>query len=156
MNLKELDISRHKFLGEIDCPTLNWDEIIFNLNKNITNENIVKVLDNFGFVTHDIGDNHKVQNVSEIIQKLFPNNYISPHLYVSFSEISKTFGKHKDYQHVFFWQCIGITKWTVYEDKEYIYNLMPGEVLYIPRGIYHNTQPITPRAGISFGIEFDD
>jgi hypothetical protein len=54
---------------------------------------------------------------------------------------------------VFIWQGIGITRWTVYEDKDYVYDLMPGEMLYIPKEVYHKAEPITPRVGISFGIE---
>lgn len=153
MNFNNFDTNKHKFFGKIDYPTLTWDEVIYNLNQNIVSNGFFKILDNFGFVTHDAEKIKKVNDVSPILQKLFPNNYISAHLYVSLTEISKTFGKHNDDVSVFFWQCIGITRWTVYEDKEYVYDLMPGELLYIPKEVYHNTQPITPRSGVSFGIE---
>ena len=151
------DIHKHQFLGKIDFPTLTWDEVIFNFNKNVTEDRDYKIMNNFGFVTHNTRHNRKVRAVGEEIQKLFPTNNISAHLYTSFLEVSETFGRHNDYQHVFFWQCIGITRWSVWEnDKEHIYRLMPGEMLYVPVGMDHDTKPVTPRAGISFGIELDD
>lgn len=151
------DIHKHQFLGKIDFLTLTWDEVIFNFNKNVTEERDYKIMNNFGFVTHDVRHNKKVCAVGEELQKLFPTNNISAHLYTSFLEVSETFGRHNDYQHVFFWQCIGITRWSVWEnEKEYIYHLMPGEMLYVPVGMDHDTKPVTPRAGISFGIELDD
>jgi ribosomal protein L16 Arg81 hydroxylase len=153
MNFNEFDANKHKFLGKIDYPVLTWDEVIFNFNENIVSDGFVTILDNYGLVTHDAEKIKKVNDVSPLFQQLFPNNYISAHLYVSLTQISKTFGKHNDDVPVFFWQCIGITRWTVYEDISYVYDLMPGELLYIPKEVYHNTQPITPRAGVSFGIE---
>ena len=149
----KFDMDKHKFLGKINYSTLTWDEVIYNFNENIVSNQFVKLLHDFGFVTHNAEKIEKVNDVNPFFRQLFPNNCITAHLYVSLTEISKTFGKHKDNVPVFFWQCIGITRWTVYEDREYVYDLMPGEMLYIPKGIYHNTQPITPRAGISFAIE---
>jgi ribosomal protein L16 Arg81 hydroxylase len=147
------DTDRHQFIGKIDFPTLTWDEVIFNFNKNVVENTDYKLMDNFGFVTHQTEHNRKIYKIGDELQKIFPNNSITAHLYVSFLEISKTFGRHNDNSHVFFWQCIGITQWKVWDDKEYTYNLMPGEVLYVPAGMDHDTKPITPRAGISFGIE---
>ena len=153
MDFNEFDINKHKFFGKLNYPLLTWDEVIFNLNKNIVCNEFTKILDNFGFVTHNAENIKKVYNINKIFQELFPNNCVTAHLYACLTEISKTFGKHNDDVPVFFWQCIGITRWTVYEDKEYVYDLMPGEMLYIPKEVYHNTEPITPRVGISFGIE---
>jgi ribosomal protein L16 Arg81 hydroxylase len=153
MNFNEFDANKHKFFGKIDYPVLTWDEVIFNFNENIVSDGFVTILDNYGLVTHDAEKIKKVNDVSPLFQQLFPSNHISSHLYISLTEISKTFGKHNDDVSVFFWQCIGITRWTVYEDISYVYDLMPGELLYIPKEVYHNTQPITPRAGVSFGIE---
>lgn len=150
------EIHKHELIGKIDFPTLTWDEVIFNFNKNVVENTDYKIMNNFGFVTHQTRHNKKVCAVGEELQRLFPTNNISAHLYASFLEVSHTFGRHNDYQHVFFWQCIGITKWTVWDDKEYTYYLLPGELLYIPAGMDHDTKPVTPRAGISFGIELDN
>jgi ribosomal protein L16 Arg81 hydroxylase len=151
--MNDFDANKHRFFGKIDYPVLTWDEVIRNLNENIISSGFVEVLDNLGFVTHDAEKIKKTSDVSTFIQQLFPNRRISAHLYFSLLEISKTFGKHNDDVPVFFWQCIGTTRWTIHENKDYVYDLMPGELLYIPEKVYHNTQPLTPRAGISFGIE---
>ena len=109
-------------------------------------------MNNFGLVTHHNKHNEKVRAVTEEIQKLFPTNEITEHLYISLTEISSTFGRHNDRECLFIWQCIGITRWYVWDDKEYTYDLTPGDFLYIPSGMDHNTKPITPRASISFGV----
>jgi mannose-6-phosphate isomerase-like protein (cupin superfamily) len=153
MNLDKFDINKHKFLGKVDYPLVTWDEVIFNLNKNVISNGHIRVLNNLGFVTHNAENIEKVNYVNKVFQELFPSNHVTAHLYFSLTEISQTLGKHVDHESVFFWQCIGTTKWTVYEDDEYNYDLMPGEILYIPKGVYHNTHPVTPRAGISFGLE---
>ena len=153
MNLNEFDINKHKFFGKLNHPILTWDEVIFNLNNNLVSDGFVKILDNFGFVTHDAETIEKVNNINKIFEELFPNNCVTAHLYASLTEISGTFGKHNDDIPVFIWQGIGITRWTVYEDKDYVYDLMPGEMLYVPKEVYHKAEPITPRVGISFGIE---
>jgi hypothetical protein len=150
------NIHKHQFLGKIDFPTLTWDEVIFNFNKNVVENTDYKIMNNFGFVTHKTGHNKKVSTLGKEIKKLFPKNIISAHLYVSLLEISETFGRHNDDQYIFFWQCLGITQWTVWDDKEYTYNLMPGELLYIPPKMDHDTKPITPRAGITYGFELEN
>jgi len=149
------DIHKHQFLGNSDFPRLTWDEVIFNFNKSVVNNLPYRTMNNFGFVTHDNKCNTKVCAVAEEIQKLFPTNEITAHLYVSLTEISNTFGRHNDLEPLFIWQCIGITRWYVWDDKEYTYDLMPGDFLYIPARMDHNTKPITPRAAVSFGVQID-
>ena len=29
------DINRHQLIGKVNFPTLTWDDVIFNLNKNV-------------------------------------------------------------------------------------------------------------------------
>lgn len=147
------DIHKHQFLGNINFPRLTWDDVIYNFNKTIVEGLTYRTTNSFGFVTHHNNHNKKVLAVAEEIQKLFPTNEISAHLYVSLTELSDTFGRHNDPERLFIWQSIGITRWYVWDDKEYTYDLIPGDLLYIPAGMDHNTKPITPRAAISFGIE---
>ena len=51
---------------------------------------------------------------------------------------------------VYFWQIQGSTKWE-FDSLSYILN--PGDLIYVPRGVYHSVFPLTPRVGISFGAE---
>ena len=67
------------------------------------------------------------------------------HLYFNISTKAETFGKHKDTMDVYYWQCQGVTHWIV-EDKNVILN--PGDLIYIPTGMYHSVTPLSPRLGI--------
>ena len=68
------------------------------------------------------------------------------HLYFNVTTKAETFGRHKDTMDVYYWQCQGVTQWIV-EDKNVILN--PGDLIYIPSGMYHSVTPLSPRLGIS-------
>ncbi len=79
---------------------------------------------------------------------------LSAHMYISLSKRSKTFDKHKDNSDVWFWQCIGKTKWEIFEsDTIYSYILEPGDFIYVPKNMFHKTTPLSSRVGISFGVD---
>jgi mannose-6-phosphate isomerase-like protein (cupin superfamily) len=132
-----------------------WTDIIENLNISIQNNWLVKYLNGFGFVTHNAELIPQVGDILKYINTLDTNVPSSAHCYFSLTDRASTFGRHRDPSDVFFWQCIGQTQWTV-ESKTgvVIYTLEPNDLLYVPRGMWHNTKPITPRAGISFGLDY--
>ena len=100
------------------------------------------------------GYNYK--QITPLQEKIVSNNssdYIFTYdAYISLSSESKTFGKHNDTVHTWFWQCVGKTKWTVWDDKEYTYILNPGDVIFVPSEMYHLPIPLTPRMGLSLGL----
>lgn len=147
------DNNSHSFYSESNFERITWEDVIDNLNRSVTENLWVKHLDNYGVVTHDVRDLVKTYPIRNILREYFPEKYISSHLYASFTEKSQTFGKHNDFMPVLVWQCIGITRWIVYDEQTTTYDLKPGNLLYIPQGMYHETIPITPRASISYGIE---
>lgn len=78
-------------------------------------------------------------------------------LYFSLLPGTETHGIHRDVTDVYHWQQQGVTQWTVYDiTGKYTYNLTPGDMIYVPAGMYHNTTPITARAGLTFGHFPDD
>ena len=151
-----LPTKHHKFLKDDSFERLTWEEVIDNIDRNLC-ENLqpeMKVKNNFGIVTHDTRDLLKVYPLLKVIQDSRPHlKKLTSHLYVSLTSMSETFGKHDDFMDVIIWQCLGITKWIIYDEKVYEYNLKPGEFLYIPMGMFHDTSPVTPRASISLGLE---
>lgn len=164
--LKRSKNEPHLF-GNVGLTTPTWDDIFANLNSNIAEDRFFKVLDGGGFVTHDAESIPHCGGLLEQLRKVddrlpalaVRRKYTSAtaHCYISITAISKTFGAHKDNADVWFWQCTGTTRWTVYDrnDKEVIvHDLKPGEMVYIPRGLMHKTQPLTSRAGISFGLNY--
>jgi len=142
----------HKYYHDNSYERPTWDEVIDNLDRNISNNLKYRFTDGFGFDIHDTRDIIKAYPLLKKIQNQFPDQKISSHLYVSLSKTSKTLGKHRDVMDVVVWQCLGSTHWKIYDDILYEYDLKPGEFLYIPERMYHDTYPITPRASISFGI----
>lgn len=142
----------HRYLGKQNYELLTWEDVIHNFDVNISSNKIIDILPGFTLITVDVYENQKVISILEDLSLENPKNICTAHLYVSLSKNSSTFGKHKDNVDVWYWQCLGITRWTVYDEKEYVYDLSPGDMIYVPREMYHSTEPITPRAGVSFGI----
>ena len=67
--------------------------------------------------------------------------------------------KHEDRENNIFWQGKGKSRWRLYEQESSTQPFMDifmeeGDLLYIPGGIWHYVEPITPRFG--FAILFGD
>jgi ribosomal protein L16 Arg81 hydroxylase len=147
--------NQHYYFGNIDLNLLSWEDVIFELENHIQNYDIHKVCNNLRFILmnpkHD-----KILKFIQHYQKIEPNLRSNAHLYVAFLTNSGGNGRHKDNEHIIFWQVVGKTHWILETNngiKEYILN--PNEALYIPPNMYHTVITLTPRAGISFGLEND-
>lgn len=143
----------HKFYQKSNYVLPTWNSVIDNIDKNVKQNSHIKIMNNFGIVTHETLDIIEIHPIFQLLKEKYPHLTTSAHSYISFSSESSTFGKHKDNTDVWVWGCIGITKWTVFDEKIYEYYLHPGDIIYVPRGMYHDTQPITPRVSISFGVD---
>ena len=145
---------KHHFFKNVNLCPPTWDDIIQELNNSIVEKRYVKILSNSGFVFHQ-GEN--VPGISELFEKIsFLDKSVpcTAHCYISFLETSGTFGRHKDTADVLFWQMIGKTKWIVNDNITAIYELEPNDFIYVPRNMYHTVIPLTPRAGMSFGLSY--
>jgi len=145
--------NHHKYFKQSKFTIPTWDSIINNFDRNVRENLPIKVMNNFGIVTHDTSDIIEIHPIFELLEKKYPHLTTTAHAYVSFSSQSFTFGKHKDNTDVWVWGCIGITKWVIFDDEVHEYYLYPGDMIYVPRNMYHDTCPITPRASISFGVD---
>lgn len=77
-------------------------------------------------------------------------------VFVNFVANEYNVPRHCDKRETIFWQCIGKTFWHVYPPESEFpvsYNLEPGDILYIPKGIDHEVIVKEPRAAIAFGYE---
>lgn len=135
----------------LNCP--GWGEILNCLNKDAVSNKKIKTLDNLGFVYYNADRMSAVEKLLKAIQTL-SDRPCSAHCYISLLEVSGTFGRHNDSSDVFFWQVQGHTRWTVEQEKNYEYELFPNDLIYIPRFVFHTVQPLSPRVGISFGIDY--
>jgi ribosomal protein L16 Arg81 hydroxylase len=158
-NKEFLEARRNKqpylFRGVLpDAPS--WDDVLKNLEKSLEEQSLIKVGPYFSIVTHN-GDKHirLAGELLEEIRKLDPSLSGSAHVYIGLTRFSESFGKHKDNADVFFWQVIGSTHWKVFSQagvKEHTLGI--GDVLYVPRYMEHEVTSLSPRVGISFGLDY--
>jgi ribosomal protein L16 Arg81 hydroxylase len=135
--------------------TLSWETVVNCLNFNIVNNLFVKELPNYGLVLHNYNNISIIKEILKEFSLLDVSASNSAHLYISFTEISNTFGRHKDTSDVLFWQSIGSTKWIIEEDNKFFtYILKPNDFIYVPKNMYHTVVPLTPRVGVSFGLDY--
>ena len=144
------------FFGSIPLATPGWDDVFGNLEKSIEEQSLVKIGPYFSLVTHN-GDKH-IKRAGEFlneIRKLDTSLSGSAHVYIGLTKFSESFGKHKDNCDTFFWQAIGSTSWKVFAQtgvKEHVLNA--GDMIYVPRYMEHEVASLSPRVGISFGLDY--
>lgn len=145
---------RHEYMKEAFTKTPSWQDFINQLDYSFVNKLLLKGNSDFGIVIEDSDTVTQVRNLEARIIRNNPEYFLThTQIYMSLSSKSTTFGKHNDTTDVWFWQCIGQTKWTVWDPDPITYILSPGDIIYVPVGIYHDPQPVTPRVGMSIGIE---
>lgn len=135
----------------LDNLDYNWDDVIECLNIDNVPQ---KWMQYGGFVCEKLTNRFiTIVELGMLLKAAFPprTNDMTIHLYGSFSHRSETFGMHRDTADVFFIQGMGKTKFDFEFNRSY--NLRMGDCLYIPRGVYHDPKPITPRFGFSIGLE---
>ena len=119
---------------------LTWEEVIYNLNQSIQNKELIKHNKESFYVSHSA---HTIPKVKILLDKL---NCKEAHLYINYISNKTGFGRHKDSMDVWFWQAIGETEWKL---DDFTYLLKPGDLIYVPSGIYHEVIPNSARVGIS-------
>lgn len=72
-------------------------------------------------------------------------------LYCSLVADATTHGIHRDTADVYIYQQLGQLQIDVYDRQKHTYILSPGDIIHIPKGMYHNTKSLTPRATLSTG-----
>ena len=144
----------HYFFSFADLPLPTWDDVIRCLDYNVEHDIHLKHLENFGLVLHNTNSIKMIGDMLDNYSKLDLSLPSSSHLYISFCSKSKTFGWHKDNSDVLIWQIIGSTMFSVDQNGIHTYCLKPNDFLYIPKGIMHNTNPLTPRVVVSFGLDY--
>ena len=103
--------------------------------------------------------NHDIRNIAhpirEEIKSFKEGTAYTTHLYCNMGNGLETLGRHHDQVDVFFIPLIGELVMKVWnkDSEEYKYNMTPGDVLYIPAGLDHESVASVPRASLSFGIE---
>jgi len=149
---------KHRFIENNSNITVEWSEIVNSVDVALNHNQLAMAGDN---TTNTIESHYntwilKDYNLPQSYQMaeyLQLNN--TPHnfaLYLSWSSQCSSHGKHNDENDVYIWQLQGKTLWTVYDDITSEYILSPGDILYVPKLMYHNTHSLTARASISIEV----
>lgn len=151
--------------GHVGIPVPSWDLVLAEVDRemNIQSEtkdpNIIKHFNNYSIVIHQAQAIHPI--VSDFLDEIENSNKkfrkkqtYTAIGYISLSSLSSTYGRHKDVMDVWCWQILGSTHWKVEGRKRNFDKVLePGEMIYVPRGMWHDTKPMGPRVNISFGSE---
>jgi len=136
------------FIREFNMNVVSWTEAFLSYDRSVRNQNHIKFNPPGFFVSHE---GHDIEKAKNVMNELECNH---AHLYFNITTKTKTYGRHKDTVDVWFWQCQGATKWIL-DDKHLGGNwtdeviLNPGDLIFIPKNMYHNVIPLSPRLGIS-------
>lgn len=105
----------------------------------------------FTITVDEAQDYHKnLKPIIEVLNPLLDNKFHAAFAIISFTIKEPTIGRHSDPYDVFYLQCIGNADWHIevgYEEK--VYELEPGDLLFVPATLTHEVVSKTPRAAIS-------
>lgn len=132
------------FIRGYNLDVVTWIEAFLNYNNSVNHNKLISCEHPGFFISHDA---HEIEKVKQVLKNL---NCNAAHLYFNIATKAKTFGNHKDSMDVYFWQCQGVTKWIIDNKDEVILN--PGDLIYVPKGVYHKVIPLSPRLGVSMSI----
>ena len=154
--LKAKAEGHHYFFGQCNLDLFDWNAVIPLFEENYKRREIIReprMFNNFGFNLFEGNTIPIIKQFEEALETISPDNEISAHIYTSFTSASETLGFHRDDMDVMFWQVHGSTQFTVIDNfKDYTYNLMPNDILYIPKNTTHGTRTLSPRFGVSLGF----
>lgn len=115
------------------------------------------------------------RDILDKMNKFFVNNTSSCHIFSGIVNDSGSFPVHKDGMDVLYLQVKNSITWKIYPHKDgsryntnkdlkitppaerscFSRTLNPGDMMWVPRGTYHQVVTTEPRVGFSFGVEGD-
>lgn len=147
--------NKHYYFGNVLLDVPSWDDVFLNLEKSLEENSFIRNMYGYGIVTHNGGTHiQKVKDFQTEIGKKEKHKNVTSHVYIALTKFFPSFDNHKDTSDVFFWQIIGKTKWIVTDNNvEFEYILSPGDVIFVPKDMYHKVISLGPRVGISIGLD---
>ena len=131
---------------------ITWEDIIDKISFEFSlDEIIARVISNdLNPPTFVLPSNYFPNSINIAYEEVCSEtkNQMEMHLYTSFAPNSDTFGRHNDDQDVLIVQSIGIISYS-FDDGSKV-TLIPGDSLFIKKGVYHNPIVYEPRATLSF------
>jgi mannose-6-phosphate isomerase-like protein (cupin superfamily) len=135
---------------------LSWEEIIFNVNKQMLNNSCIKHIENnTSTINYQVKkiDIKKLYPIKNLFEKIFPNCYQDTDLYGSYETSTGGFKIHKDIESTILHLQQGeVIIMVTLGSINYIFDMKKNDMLYIKKGIYHSVIGLTPRFLTSYGI----
>lgn len=135
---------------------LSWEEIIFNVNKQIFNNSCIKHIEpNTNTINYQVKNVEikKLDPIKNLFKNLFPNYYQNIDLYGSYENSTGGFKTHKDIESTILHIQQGeVIIMVTMGSINYIFEMKKNDMLYIKKGIYHSVVGLTPRFLVSYGI----
>jgi hypothetical protein len=135
---------------------LSWEEIIFNVNKQMFNSSCIKHIENnTSIINYQVKkiDIKKLYPIKNLFEKLFPNCIQDIDLYGSYETSTGGFKTHKDIESTILHVQQGeLIVMVVLGSINYIFDMKKNDMLFIKKGIYHSVVGLTPRFLTSYGI----
>lgn len=143
----------HHFFGNVGLESPTWDDVLSLVSIDAKQNPKFKISHDY-MVAIDSGQHLKyVGKFLKEYAKVDLSKQATSHIYISLLNIG-AYGRHKDRADVLFWQILGSTHWLVEDTQKSEYILKPGDAIYIPIGMYHTVHSLSPRVGVSFGLDY--
>ena len=158
-NLIKIQSTWQNFINLINESILNKKDFEEVENKNYSRTGLVRFYDKLTMVIDDVEQSKCLLLDSNKIKNYLIENEMKPDYeiaIVSFTNSEKTTGRHFDNYDVFYVQFIGSVIWKIWEEKENIYILHPGDCIFVPKKTYHEIKSLTPRASVSFILNMEN
>jgi mannose-6-phosphate isomerase-like protein (cupin superfamily) len=135
---------------------LSWEEIIFNVNKQLFNNSCIKQneknTDTINYQVKNI-EIKKLDPIKDLFKNLFPNCYQNIDLYGSYETSAGGLKLHKDKESTILHIQQGeVIVMATLGSINYIFDMKKNDMLYIKKGTYHSVIGLTPRFLTSYGI----
>jgi ribosomal protein L16 Arg81 hydroxylase len=131
-----------KVIKGYNYNTASWEEAFYNLNDSISKNELVKKPHDGGFLK-----SHNAERINCVQDVLNDLGCQVAHLYIGIDITNSGFGNHVDEVDVWSWQNKGVTKWDFQNGDSYTVN--EGDLIHIPKGVYHKASSVTARFSIS-------
>ena len=135
---------------------LSWEEIIFNVNKQLFNNSCIKHTEiNMNIINYQVKNVEikKLDPIKNLLKNMFPNYYQNIDLYGSYESSTGGFKTHKDIESTILHIQQGeVIIMITTGSLNYIFDMKKNDMIYIKKGIYHSVVGLTPRFLTSYGI----
>lgn len=148
------------------CKKITWDDVILKLSNEMENKTYSLALnqdDIMNMLSYPFSQQKDFPGL-RLQNQYYPNtildafNYVKEKtkveilkIYLSFCKDNSTFGRHNDIMDVLIVQAIGEVSYRF--DDGSIYDLTPGDSIFIPKGTYHDPIVKSTRVTLSFSWE---